>query len=152
MAPLSTTEVTLVQDSWGNIEKRLRLDGTRLFVKLFEKFPDTKKVFPDFCKLTSEELKHNMRLKIHVVRVTTALYLFVHTLGDEKALQVVSRNEANIHHFRGVRRPEFDRFNEIFMEYISYVIHNPETLAAWGKALHLITNSMSLEDPTKRLY
>jgi hemoglobin-like flavoprotein len=152
MAPLSSTEVTLVQDSWGNVEKRLRLDGTRIFVKMFEKYPDTKKSFPDFVTLSSEELKHNMRLKIHVIRVSTALYLLVHTLADEKVLHAVSRNEANIHHFRGVRRPEFDRFNEIFMEYISYVIHNPETLAAWGKAMNLITHSLSLDDPTKRLY
>jgi len=151
-AKLSQHEVALVQDSWGNVEKRLRLDGTRVFVKLFEKFPESKRIFPDFAKVSSEELKHNMRLKIHVVRVTTALYLFIHTLGDEHALDVITKADANMHHFRGVRRPEFEHFNSIFMEYISYVVHHEETIKAWGKAMKLITYYMSLDDSTKKLY
>jgi len=142
-------EKRLVQDSWGNVEKRMRLDGTRIFIKLFEKYPHTKKMFPDFEHISSEDLKHNWRLKAHVLRVATAMQLIINCLDSDKAIDSLTKVTANLHHMRGVRRPDFEAFNSVFKEYISYVVKNEKSRAAWDKALTIMTKEFTYDDPTK---
>jgi len=145
-------EKRLVQDSWGNVEKRMKLDGTRIFIKIFEKHPASKKMFPDFAEIPNDQLKDNWRLKAHVLRVGTALQLLINCLDDAGSIDAVTKQIANLHHMRGVRRHEFEVFNEVFKEYISYVVKNEKTRAAWGKALTIIMKEMTYSDPQKHLY
>ncbi|XP_069141400.1 globin-like [Argopecten irradians] len=156
--PLTDEEVKLLQDSWNILAENKKKNGVKLFMKLFERYPDAQQMFKSFRNVPLKDLdydgettKSNRRMVAHGLSVMYAMESYIDSLDDMDCLIELVRKTALAHLKRDVGVKEFMWMIPVTHDLIDYATAGMDGLdlgaikAAWKKILTLVAELVGEE-------
>ncbi|KAK2149401.1 hypothetical protein LSH36_454g05049 [Paralvinella palmiformis] len=97
MPELSEEYKDAVMQSWEEVCKKIRDNGTELFIRLFQEHPEYQDYFKELKGYTMEELRTNKQMRIHGTRVMHALSSMIDSLDELDVAAGIMRKTIDTH-------------------------------------------------------
>ncbi|XP_048737254.1 uncharacterized protein LOC125652250 [Ostrea edulis] len=135
----------LVKTTWDVVRDDISKVGVITFLRLFEKCPDVQDLFVPFRGLTSEELRHNVGLREHGLRVMGTIEKCITRLDKPEKLIAMLETLGEKHIMFDTKAEYFDLLSPQLIQAIKPAIGDQWTPAveqAWINFLLYITGIM----------
>jgi len=110
----SPNQISLILESWSDIEAGLDEIGVESFKKLFESHSDIQAYFPSMKKISSSDLDMTRKIKEHSGRVMGLVRLYVENIHDIEKITPNIETLGKSHYQRGIKSEYIDVMGPIF--------------------------------------
>ncbi|XP_062573832.1 uncharacterized protein LOC134235698 [Saccostrea cucullata] len=144
-AEFTEDQKQLVKSTWEVVREDISKVGVITFLRLFEKFPDVQDLFVPLRGLSSEELRHNVGLREHGLRVMGTIEKCITRLDKPEKLTSMLEALGEKHIMFDTKVEYFDLLAPQFIHAIKPAIGDQWTPAveqAWNNFLEYITDIM----------
>jgi len=107
-------QLTLLLQSWCEIQNELEEVGIETFRKLFESHSDIQSYFPSMKRLSSSDLEMTRKVKEHSSRIMAVVRLFIENIDDVSRVTEELENLGSAHYRRGIKSEFIDVMGPIF--------------------------------------
>lgn len=147
---MTSTEFTeeqkhLVKTTWNIVREDISKVGVITFLRLFEKFPDVQDLFVPFRGLNSEELRQNVGLREHGMRVMGTIEKCITRIDQPDKLTSMLESLGEKHVVFDTKIEYFDLLSPQLIQAIKPAIGDqwtPSVEQAWNNFLLYITGIM----------
>ncbi|XP_052766614.1 cytoglobin-1-like [Mya arenaria] len=84
---ITEEHIRIIRETWNIIRLDIARVGVVLFMRLFEKYPDVQQLFVHFRGLSSDELRNNIKLRDHGLRVLNTLEKCISRVDEPERLE-----------------------------------------------------------------
>ncbi|KAJ8308105.1 hypothetical protein KUTeg_012979 [Tegillarca granosa] len=142
---MSERQKELVVDTWKIVKDDISKVGVITFMRLFERYPDVQDLFVPFRGLTVDELKDNVRLRQHGLRVMNTIDKCISRLYKPDKLYSILRELGEKHVMFETKLDYFDLINPQLLQALQPTVGDKWTLEveeAWSTFLKIVTFTM----------
>ncbi|KAF0293400.1 Cytoglobin-1 [Amphibalanus amphitrite] len=146
---MENSEIDYIRSVWQLVLADKLHHGVELFVRLFDRYPETKS---KFARLSSscpdpETMRRSARLRAHAGRVVTSLSSIIEIIDD---MEMVDENVyllGESHNRRKVTNADFQKFTDVLLSYLSDTlpedVYPPAAADAFTKMMGVFNKKMS---------
>ncbi|XP_044760112.1 globin-1-like isoform X2 [Coccinella septempunctata] len=138
---LTPREIKRVKVSWARATADPTKLGANVMMSLFDKYPEYKKLFP-FKDVPDEELKNNMKFKVHCSSVVYNLNQIIDSLDNSELVLGMLDKLATNHIKHNAPHEGFLNIQGI-IEDVLRPLNNDEEMKIWSKLLTVAMNYAS---------
>lgn len=133
---LTRREIYAVQKSWAPVFANALVNGSELFRRFFQTYPEAKEFFKLIRKMPKEEFMQTAQFKAHVMNLMTSLNLAVTSLNQPEIVAAMMNKIGESHKKRQIKENNFGDLKQVLVKMFIEVLHlDGDTLTAWDKTI-----------------
>ncbi|XP_013776049.1 globin-like [Limulus polyphemus] len=140
---LSLRDKQNIRKTWSIVQKDLKGNGIELFVRLFEEYPEYRKLFKSLANIPWDQLRDSKKLEVHAMSVMYAISSLVDSLDDVSCLIELLKKTGENHRRHRTTVEQFENLAVVMVNMLQDVLGSYITLSAvdsWKKALAVMIN------------
>jgi len=117
---MDNSEIEEMRAVWNLVAPEKTRHAVEIFIRLFEKHPETKAKFPRLngCTTSAEVMRKSPRMRAHASRVAVSLGGILDQLEDMETMEETIFLLGDSHNKRGVVGEDFKHFAVVFVDYL----------------------------------
>ncbi|XP_056608449.1 cytoglobin-1-like [Triplophysa dalaica] len=146
---ITDEEVSVIQDTWRPVYEVKEDAGVAVLVRFFTNTPLAKQYFDHFRDIQDpEEMRQNVQLRKHAVRIMTALNMLVVNLRDGDKVDNIFNQMGKSHALKHKVDPSYfkivtDVILEVLVEAFPQVFSEMSVQGAWSKLMSIMCSELN---------
>ncbi|KAI7804069.1 cytoglobin 1, partial [Triplophysa rosa] len=146
---ITDEEVSVIQDTWRPVYEVKEDAGVAVLVRFFTNTPSAKRYFDQFRDIQDpEEMRKNVQLRKHAVRIMTALNMLVVNLRDGDKVNNIFSQMGKTHALKHKVDPSYfkivtDVILDVLVETFPQVFSAASVQGAWSKLMSIMCGELN---------
>ncbi|XP_063425496.1 cytoglobin-2-like [Mytilus trossulus] len=143
--PINDHQKQLLRETWSVVKEDIAKVGVVTFMRLFDKFPDVQDLFVPFRGLSSDELRTNIKLREHGLRVMGTIEKCIARLDKPEKLETLMSDLGQKHIIFDTKIQYFDLIIPQLLHALEPILGDqwtPDVEDTWSDFLKYITALM----------